>query len=254
MSWAARRQFFILLVVGLVVVAFLAVILIATFKKTPSCTDGVQNQGEVGIDCGGPCPYLCTAEVQPPTVLFTKALTNNAGRTDVAASIENKNATAAARNVPYSITLYGSGQVLIQEVTGTLDLPPGATQTIFIPGITSGKQPVVNAFLSIASSSPEWFTMATDPRIMPSVSNTTLSGSASAPRIDAVLANGSITPLTNVQVVVLVRDIHNDVIAASETVVPVIPAQGQATATFTWNSAFPGVPVSIEVVPVIPLP
>ena len=26
----------------------------------PSCTDGIQNQGETGIDCGGPCP-LCPA-------------------------------------------------------------------------------------------------------------------------------------------------------------------------------------------------
>lgn len=27
---------------------------------TPSCSDGIQNQGETGIDCGGPCP-LCVA-------------------------------------------------------------------------------------------------------------------------------------------------------------------------------------------------
>ena len=27
---------------------------------TPSCTDGIQNQGETGIDCGGPCPNPCT--------------------------------------------------------------------------------------------------------------------------------------------------------------------------------------------------
>ncbi|EEA06796.1 uncharacterized protein CMU_014720 [Cryptosporidium muris RN66] len=25
----------------------------------PSCNDGIQNQGEYGIDCGGPCPKLC---------------------------------------------------------------------------------------------------------------------------------------------------------------------------------------------------
>jgi len=27
---------------------------------TPTCSDGIQNQGEVGIDCGGPCPTICT--------------------------------------------------------------------------------------------------------------------------------------------------------------------------------------------------
>ena len=29
----------------------------------PTCSDGMQNQGETGIDCGGPCPYLCEKEM-----------------------------------------------------------------------------------------------------------------------------------------------------------------------------------------------
>ncbi|HOW37016.1 MAG TPA: hypothetical protein PLK34_02105 [Candidatus Pacearchaeota archaeon] len=29
----------------------------------PSCSDGIQNQGEDGIDCGGPCPTLCSPEI-----------------------------------------------------------------------------------------------------------------------------------------------------------------------------------------------
>lgn len=253
MSWAARRRFFILLIVGAVVVAFTTVVLTATFYKTPSCTDGVQNQTEAGIDCGGSCPYLCSAQVQPPTVLFTKALENGAGRTDVIASVENKNANAAARDVPYRITLYGANQSLIQEVTGTLDLPPGATVPVFVPG-SSGKQKVVNAFLNIAPSSLHWFTMTVDPRIVPLVSNTKQSGSVDAPRIEAILANPSAVALTNVRAIVLVHGASGDIIAASQTVVPVISAQGRATATFTWNSAFSNAPASIEVVPIVPLP
>lgn len=29
----------------------------------PTCSDGVQNQGEYGIDCGGPCPFSCEPEI-----------------------------------------------------------------------------------------------------------------------------------------------------------------------------------------------
>ena len=29
------------------------------FAVTATCTDKIQNQGEEGIDCGGPCPYAC---------------------------------------------------------------------------------------------------------------------------------------------------------------------------------------------------
>ncbi len=254
MSWAARRRFFILLIIGAVVVAFLTVVGIATFYKAPSCTDGAANGDETGIDCGGSCSYLCTAELQPPTILFTKTLENSVGRTDVIASVENKNANAAAKNVPYRIIFYGANQSIIQEVTGTLDLPSGATEPVFVPGVASGKQKVVNAFLDIDPSLPRWFTMTADSRIVPVVSNTTQGGTPDAPRIEAILANPSVTTLTNVQAIVLVRGAQGDIIAASKTVVATIPAQGQAIATFTWNRAFAQIPASIEVVPIIPLP
>ena len=254
MSWAARRRLIILTIVGAVVVAFLVTILIATLYKTPTCSDGVQNQSEAGIDCGGPCPYLCTSQEQPPIVLFTQVLRNSAGRTDIIAMVENKNATAAAKNIPFTITLYGVNHIFIQQVNGMLDLPPGATEPVYVPGIVSGNEKVTSAFLDIAASAPQWFALAVDNRIMPIVSNTTKSSSLSGPRIDATLTNQSVTALTNVEAIVLVYDVKKNIIAASQTIVPSIPAQGQADATFTWNNAFPGVPSLIEVVPMIPLP
>jgi len=254
MSWAARRRFFILLIVGAVAVAFLTTVGVATFYKSPSCTDNKQNQDEAGIDCGGSCTYLCTEQAHLPTVLFTKALQYNSGRTDVIAMVENKNAAAAAKNVPYTITLYGSEQSLIQRITGSFDLPPGARIPVFVPGILSGKQGVVNAFLDITFSSPQWFSMQTDPRIVPTVSTVKQWGTASAPRIEAILMNPSVITLTNVRAIILVRNGKGDVIAASSTILPAIPAQGQATAMFAWNYAFSDVPASIEVVPIIPLP
>lgn len=254
MSWAARRRFLILLIIGAVVVAFLATVGIATFYNAPSCTDGRQNQDEVGIDCGGACSYLCIEQQQSPTVLFTKVIQNGEGRTDVIALVENKNVNVAAKDVPYKVTLYGQDQSLIQEMSGTLDLPPNTSIPVFVPGIPSGKQSAVNAFLDIEPSSVRWFALSTDPRIVPVVSNTNQSGTTSAPRIESTLVNSSAIILTNVKVIVLVHNNKGDVIAASSTIVPAVPAQGLATATFTWNSAFSSVPASIEVIPIVPLP
>ena len=31
-------------------------------KPCPTCSDGIQNQGEQGVDCGGPCPWKCPPE------------------------------------------------------------------------------------------------------------------------------------------------------------------------------------------------
>lgn len=243
-----------MLIVGAVGIAFLAVILVATLYDTPTCTDGKQNQDESGVDCGGACQYLCRDDTLSPTVLFTQALQNGEGRTDVIAEVENKNASAAARAVPYTITLYGTDQSLIQQVTGTLDLPPAERVPVFVPGIASGKQPVASAFLDIGESAPKWFALQSDPRALPQVSTPVLGSSTTTPRIEAVLGNGSVAALTDVRVVVLVRNETGNVIAASQTILSSIPAQGSATAIFTWNEPFPEAPALIEVVPVIGLP
>lgn len=254
MGWAARRRFMILLLVGGVFAAFITVVLISVLAKTPSCTDGTQNQDESGIDCGGSCAYLCTAEMRPPVVLFTKVLPNGAGRTDAIASIENINATAAAKNVPYIITLYGANQVFVQEVTGTIDLPPSSTVPVFVPGISTGNQKVLRAFLTVATDAPRWFTMANNPDLKPVVSNTLVGGATTTPRVDAVFDNPSITALTDVPAVIFVHDEQGEIIAASKTIVPNIPAQGRSTATFTWNTAFTHPPAMFEVIPVVVLP
>ena len=45
-------------------------------RQCPSCSDGIQNQGETGVDCGGPCPpcRITTTTVKPvvtTTILAT---------------------------------------------------------------------------------------------------------------------------------------------------------------------------------------
>ncbi len=255
MSWAAGRRTIIVGIIGASILAFLIVLSATIFSKAPSCSDEIQNQGEAGIDCGGPCQYLCTATEQPATVLFTKAIVTSEGRVDIVASIENKNAVSAAKQVPYAVTLYGTDTAVIQKVTGTVDLPPATTVYVYVPRVaTASKNSVVRAFLTIDPSAPHWFSMGQDSRVKPFVSNTTFRGTLAAPRIDATLTNPSATTLSDVSALVLVYDANHEVMAASQTIVPQVPPQGDATATFTWNEAFAHTPATIEVVPIIPLP
>ncbi len=254
MSWALRRRLIVTIIVGALIVSFLAVVLISALYKAPSCTDGVQNQGEQGIDCGGPCAYLCTALMEPPTVLYTQAIGNGEGRIDVVATVENKNLSAAAKRVPYSIQLFNAKQQLVKNVQGYLDLPPGATVPVYIPGMSSGAANSLNAFLTVSSDAINWYTATRDPRIVPTISNVRAAGSTSAPRVAAVMTNPGLVVLANVRAVVLVRNDKGDVIAASQTVVASLPPGGTAPIVFTWGAAFSGVPASIEIDPIIPLP
>lgn len=254
MSWAARRRLLIVIILGLFATAVAAVIFIATIYKAPSCFDNVQNQDESGIDCGGSCSKLCTAQVQPPTVLFTKAFSNGFGGTNVVALVQNQNTNAYAKAVPYALTVYAADQTIIYSAKGTVDLPPSTSVPIFVSGIQTGNQVPSRVFLSIDSAAPDWQRAITDTRVIPVVSNTTIAGTAAAPTITSTLTNPSTTVLSNVLVVVMVRDAAGNVIAASQTVVPTIGSLGSAQALFTWTSPFTALPASTQVMPVIPLP
>lgn len=254
MPWAARRRLLIAIIVGAVAVAFLFVLGIATVYKAPSCTDGVQNQGEYGVDCGGPCPYLCAEQTLAPTVLFTKAVSSTGGRIDVAALIENKNPDAAAKNVPYRVQLFGTDRLPVADLSGAIDLPPGASVPVYISGAASGRQTIANAFLTIDPASVHWYALPRDPRIVPTVSNVSVTSADTMPSITATLANPSVTMLSNILTVAFVHDAEDNIIAASQTIVPVVPPQGSATATFTWNAPFATTTAEIQVLPVVPLP
>ncbi len=255
MSWASRRRFIILSIIVSVVVTIVALLSVTIFYKAPSCSDGIQNEGETGIDCGGSsCSYLCTTQEHTPTVLFTKVLRSGNNRVDIIASVDNVNVGAAATNVPYTVTLYGAGQIFVQKIKGNMELPSAATVPVFISNIIVGNQKTVRAFLTIDSSAIRWFSSTANSRVLPVVSNTIIRGTDNTPRIDATLTNSSVKVLRNVLAIIIVKDAQGEVIAASRTVVPTIPAQGKATATFTWNTAFSQIPASIEVQPIIPLP
>ena len=253
-SWADKRRAVIFLVLGIIVAIFIALIYRTTIYNAPSCTDGIQDQNETGIDCGGSCTYLCSAQVLKPIARFVRPLANGGNRTDVIAYIDNPNATAAIRAAQYTIQLYGKDNTLLAQKSGTVGLPPHSAVPVFIPNFYSGFKQPANAFITFKQSSLKWFTSTTKVQVLP-ISNIKVV-STDTPRVTATITNHSVTPLYNVKVVIIVlgaSGFSNNVIAASQTIVQDIPAQGSASLIFTWNVPFSGTPVREEILPMLPV-
>jgi hypothetical protein len=253
MSWASSRRTLILVIVFSVIAAIAAVTLIATLYETPSCSDGKQNQGEEGIDCGGSCSRVCDASAMPPTVSFVRDVKGLNGRTDVVAYVENPNGFAAAKGVKYTIELFSEDRVLLATREGTLELPPAAGVAVYVPNVYSGTRVVAQAFLEIDDASLLWYRYD-DTRPVLRVSDETTSGTEAAPRISARLTNPTVETLNNLVVIATVFDAEGNAIAATQTVVASVPPQGSATALFTFAAPFPSTPSRIDVQPRIPLP
>ena len=72
---------------------FTAVYYLYLFQPA-SCFDGIQNHGETGVDCGGPCVRICTASVASPEIEWVQAFENGSGQYNAVASVNHPNLTA----------------------------------------------------------------------------------------------------------------------------------------------------------------
>ena len=250
MDWAKRRQRFIEIILTLVGVALVAVVIVATLYKAPSCTDGKLNQGETGIDCGGPCPYLCSVDEAAPRVSFVRAVSPQSGRTDVIAYVFNPNSNAEVQAAKYKVELYDSSNQVIASKTGVVELPPSTNVPVYLPDFYFGKKQVKEAFLTFDSGSLLWIRGNTQPVQLSQSDLQYPMVLLPMPKITATLTNPTAYPLYNETVVVTVFDVNNNAIAASQTVIPLLSAQGSAPVIFTWNQAFPAVPARVEILPV----
>ncbi len=226
----------------------------AVMYEAPSCGDGVQNQDESGVDCGGSCAYLCRADVNQPNVsnppAFVRAVANS-GRTDVIAYVENRNQNAEAKDASYRVDVYDDQGALLGTREGRTDLPARSLVPVFIPGIVPGITSSPRAFVTFEEDI-EWRT----PRIgetLLAIEDVTLEA-GNRPRVNAVLKNRSAEAVYSRTLVATVFDASGAAIAASQTVVREVSAFGSAPAVFTWFVPFPAEAARVEVLSVPRLP
>jgi len=107
-------------------------------ETPPSCTDGIKNGEEEGVDCGlFACQNYCEPDLDPPKVVLTKLIKTGEGDYDFVAEIENPHAQFGASEVVYELTLFnGDGKELIKE-EGMFYILPGQTKYLVPTHLTT---------------------------------------------------------------------------------------------------------------------
>ena len=100
-----KRIIIVSLVTGFFVLAGFFVYLSA--KPEATCLDGKKNQGEIGIDCGGPCKTKCQdlSSLQPIQVSQKQMVNAGLNVYDVLISVHNPNTRFGAALFSYRIIL-----------------------------------------------------------------------------------------------------------------------------------------------------
>ena len=251
MSWAAKKQatylfgtiLFLLLVIG--VPTFLVT------YKAPSCTDGIQNNTEDGIDCGGACARVCSFQAAKIIPYWSQEFQVAPGTYTAVALVENPNDALEAVAVPYVFRLRDSRNVLVEERKGVVYLPPHTIVPIFETGIqTKERIPTITEFEF--TKSPEWLRSSFVPPNV-DVIDRQLSNEATAPRLIAHIRNNTLETFLKVPVVAILYDDKDNALHASRTVIAQLPGTSDMEIIFTWPQPFPRAVARIDIIPIFTL-
>jgi len=105
--------------------------------STSQCADGVQNNGEEGLDCGGLCAACDADENSAITVQFPVAVLGlrSLDRAVVLGTIRNTD-EAMAGEAEYRATLFDIRDKVLQTIPGQISVPPGEEARLFISAVT----------------------------------------------------------------------------------------------------------------------
>ena len=154
-QWALFRRLQYISAFALVLGVVGVVVYYANFYVPPSCTDGLLNGEETGVDCGGGCVQICTADTTPPTVVWAESFEIFPGQYNTVAYIENTNTRAGVPNLNYTFQLFSNGE-LVAERTGVTTLPPNSTYPLFEGRVLADVTKPVTETRVILEEPPYW--------------------------------------------------------------------------------------------------
>lgn len=125
-----RKQLIIGLVFLIILLIIAGVIYLIVKPGLPSCSDGIQNQGEAGVDCGGPCSS-CPWQLQKDLeVISAEAIKTQNNYVDLVAKVRNPNRSFGAKTLVYAFNLYDSQDRMIISKDGSSYILPQETRQI----------------------------------------------------------------------------------------------------------------------------
>jgi len=236
--WRTRRQLFysilVLLVMILPVVLFL-------YIRTPraSCTDGKQNQDELGIDCGGVCAKVCVQETKNLITLWSRTFLVRPGEYDVAALLQNPNTQFGASRFAYTFSVEDAEGKILAKKEGSSFMNPNSEFIIFEPRIAIIEGIPEKVFFEINNIT--WKRMENYKKPALRIDNEVFTEKPN-PRLTARITNPLPEDFSHVEAVAEIRGDEDNVVAVSRSITEFLPRASNQSIFFQWPQALPEAP------------
>lgn len=206
----------------------------------PSCHDNVQNQGETGVDCGGPCLPCYLKEAKPLEVSGSPSLFKSAslGKVFAVFDVVNRNQDLGMHSFSYAVQFFDGSKNLVGTIDGYDNIFPGESKYLVVEYDGSAYDVGRIASAAFSVTSPASWAKATD-FIVPTLSlsqGPTLSSSTGQVAVAGVIKNESPVSAPSVRVVVFVEDKYGDPLFVGSTLVTGVKSFGSSD----FSVSFPG--------------
>ncbi|HPW34337.1 MAG TPA: peptidoglycan-binding domain-containing protein [Candidatus Paceibacterota bacterium] len=205
---------FFLIILGLIGWGVWAVFV----KPTPSCFNNYQDEGELGVDCGGSCISCDVKNLQPIKVSsgwpkWFKATENSSG---LIAEIYNPNSSWAARSFDYTFTIKDQFGSILDTITGTSFVYGGELKYIGEPRIELEYSKITSIEPSISNIDWVYGNDYQKPQVEAQEIHTVKTDVLS---VNGKIINQSEISFSKSNVYALVFNKNGDFIAASKTII-----------------------------------
>lgn len=252
-SWAFRRRFLYLSIITLIVVPPIAFfVYFEYFKKDPTCQDGIRNQNEHGVDCGGVCVVACPYEVQAtPTIQWVRPYYVSKGIYNLVAYLQNPNTSHISNPVKYVFNVYDEDNVLLQTQEGVVAFPTSKLFPIFSPTVNVGERVAKRASFEFLEPITWLEYFGENPEL--EVVERSVAKEDTTPVVEARIRNKTLHTYRDIEVVAIVYDNEGNGFAASRTFIDTISDREDVTVTFTWPEPFSSNVSRVEIIPKLEL-
>lgn len=219
------------------------------FRHIPTCGDGILNQKEEQIDCGGPCESCEIRTLKNIEIGWVKALSVRQGVYDLAAVIENPNPNYGAANLPYEFFLYDASGAIITSKQGSTFILPNKKTYIIEPAINI-EQSIQD--VKIVFGAPQWSKLQSGFEIdqffiKDKQFNPIIDGNGFY-QVSGIVENKSAFDYDRVNVNIVLYDANNNPIGINKTEIRTLVASEERYFLSKWFSEITGETARVDIV------
>jgi len=245
MDYRKRKQIIIASILTVFLILILVGIYFSWIRQAPTCFDNKQNQGETGLDCGGPCAMSCERlTIKDIEVQWVQAVELKDNDYDLAAKIINPNPNYGLSLFRYTFKIYDGAGALILEQKGKDFILPGESKYLIEGKLALSAVPAKVEIMIDKVNKEEWLKLSQDyqaPEIY--IHNKLiqpLADNKEGAQASGIIKNNSNYDFDRILVAVILFDENNKIIGVNKTEARTVLAGEDRYFSALWFSPIRG--------------